>query len=76
MDWRERIVLNPEVLAGKPIIRGTRLAVTFVIELLAQGWTERQILTNYPGVSPEDIRACLAYASEVLSAQKVYPVGA
>jgi uncharacterized protein (DUF433 family) len=76
MDWRERIVLNPEVLAGKPIIRGTRLAVTFMIELLAQGWTERQILTNYPGVSPEDIRACLAYASEVLSAQKVYPVGA
>ena len=76
MDWRERIVLNPEVLAGKPIIRGTRLAVTFMIELLAQGWTERQILTNYPGDSPEDIRACLAYASEVLSAQKVYPVGA
>jgi len=76
MDWHERIVLDPQVLAGKPVIRGTRLAVTFIIELLAQGWTEREILDNHPGVSPEDIKACLAYASEVLSAQKVYPVGA
>ncbi len=76
MDWQERVVLNPEVLAGKPVIRGTRLAVTFIIDLLAQGWTEREILDNYPGISREDINACLAYASEVLNAQKVYPVGA
>jgi len=76
MDWQERIVLKPEVLAGKPVIRGTRLAVTFIIDLLAQGWTEREILDNYPGITREDINACLAYASEVLNAQKVYPVGA
>ena len=75
MDWQERVVLNPEVLAGKPVIKGTRLSATFIIDLLAQGWTERDVLDNYPGISPEDIKACLAYASEVLNAQKVYPVG-
>ena len=55
------------------MIKGTRVAVEFVIDLLAQGWTEADILRNYPGVTRQDIRACLAYASTVLKAQKVYP---
>ena len=76
MDWQERITIDPEVLVGKPLVKGTRLAVTFIIDLLARGWTEAQILDNYPGLTRDDIRACLAYASEVLSDQKVYPVGA
>lgn len=76
MDWEERIVLDPGIIAGQPVIKGTRLAVNFVIGLLAHGWTGREILDNYPGLSHEDILACLAYASEVLDAQKVYPVGA
>jgi len=46
MDWRDRIVIDPEILVGKPVIRGTRLAVEFIIDLLAQGWTEADVLRN------------------------------
>ncbi len=74
--WRERVTLDPKVLVGKPVIRGTRLAVEFIIDLLAQGWTEAEVLRNYPGLTREDIQACLAYASEILHSQKVYPLGA
>ena len=75
MDWRERITVDPEVLMGKPVIKGTRLAVEFIIDLLSQGWSEEDILRNYLGVTVEDIRACLRYAQEVLSTERVYPVG-
>ena len=74
MDWKQRIVIDPDVLVGKPVVKGTRLAVEFVVELLAQGWTEEQVLENYPGLTPEDIKACLQYASAVLHAEKVYPL--
>lgn len=74
MNWKDRIVLDPQVLASKPVIRGTRLAVDFLLELLAQGWTEADIQHNYPGLPHEDIAACLQYASEVLQAEKVYPL--
>ena len=69
MTWQERIVLDPNVLVGKPIVKGTRLAVEFIIDLLAQGWSETQILKNYPGLTHEDIQACLGYASEVLRSE-------
>lgn len=59
----ERIDLDPEILAGKPVIRGTRLAVELILELLAAGQSEKAILTNYPGLTREDILACLSYAS-------------
>lgn len=71
-----RIVLNSSVLAGKPVIRGTRLSVDFVIGLMADGWTEADILRNYPGVSHDDVAACLAYARDVLRSEKVYPSAA
>ena len=74
MDWQDRIVIDPSVLAGKPIIRGTRLAVEFVIELLAQGWDEAEIIANYPGIARDDIQACLSYASAILQAEKIYPL--
>ena len=74
MDWRERIQINPKILVGKPVIKGTRLAVEFVIDLLAQGWTEEQILQSYPGITHDDIQACLAYASAILNAERVYPL--
>ena len=69
----ERIVLDPAVLTGKPVIRGTRLSVDFVIGLMADGWTEANILQNYPGISHNDLAACLAYAHDVLGSEKVYP---
>lgn len=71
MNWRERIVIDPTILVGKPVVRGTRLAVEFIIDLLAQGWAEEEILRNYPGLTREDLQACLSYASEVLRAEKV-----
>ena len=74
MDWHERIIIDPEILVGKPVIRGTRLAVEFILDLLAQGWTEAELLRNYPGLTQGDIRACLAYASATLKAEKVYPL--
>ncbi|HWP60833.1 MAG TPA: DUF433 domain-containing protein [Candidatus Acidoferrales bacterium] len=76
MSWQERIVVDPKILVGKPVIKGTRLSVEFIVELLAQGWTEAQILESYPGVTHEDILACLHYASEILKSEKVYPLPA
>lgn len=76
MDWRERIVVDPKVLAGKPVIKGTRLSVEFVLSLLAEGWTEQPLLANYPRLSDADIRACLAYATEALGEERVYPLPA
>lgn len=62
MTWKTRITLDPDVLVGKPIIKGTRIAVEFVIDLLGRGWTTEQILREYDHLTPEDIQACLAYA--------------
>jgi uncharacterized protein (DUF433 family) len=72
----ERIVLDPAVLAGKPVIRGTRLSVDFIIGLMADGWNEAEILRNYPGLTRDDLVACLAYARDVLRSEKVYPSAA
>jgi uncharacterized protein (DUF433 family) len=68
-----RIVLDPMILADKPVIRGTRLTVDFVIGLMADGWNETDILRNYPGLSHDDLAACLAYARDLLRSEKVYP---
>lgn len=71
-----RIVLDEAVLAGKPVVRGTRLSVEFVIGLMADGWNETDILENYPGLTPEDIKACLAYARDALRTERVFPSAA
>jgi uncharacterized protein (DUF433 family) len=68
-----RIVLDPAVLAGKPVVRGTRLSVEFIIGLLADGWSEAEVLANYPGLTHEDIAACLRYARDVLNSERVFP---
>ena len=74
MNWNERIIIDPGILVGKPVIKGTRLAVEFIVDLLANGWTEDEILRNYPGLTREDIHACLTYASQLLHEEKVYPL--
>jgi len=74
MSWQERIVVDPKVLVGKPVIKGTRIAVEFIGDLLANGWTQEQILENYPNLTAQDVRACLAYASELLHSEKVFPL--
>jgi len=63
MDWRTRIEVNPAVLVGKPVIKGTRIAVEFILELLAQDWPEARILENYPQLKHEDILAALQYSA-------------
>jgi uncharacterized protein (DUF433 family) len=62
------------VLGGKPVVRGTRLSVEFVIELLGRGWSAEHVLEQYPQLTADDIRACLAYAGHTLRAERVYPV--
>ena len=74
LDRQERIVIDPDILAGKPIVRGTRLAVEFIIDLMAQGWTEADLLRNYSGPTHEDVQACLGYAGATRQAEKAYPV--
>jgi len=71
MNWQDRICVDAKVLGGKPVIKGTRLAVEKIVELMAAGWSEQQIIENHPGVSHEDISACLFYASEVLKSERV-----
>lgn len=73
---QERIVLDPAILAGKPVIRGTRLSVEFVIGLLADGWSKTDIVANYPGLSHEDVLACLAYARDRLRDERIFPSAA
>lgn len=72
----QRIVIDPAVLCGKPVIRGTRLSVEFLIGLLADGWTEAEVLQNYPGLTHDDILAALGYAHERLRDERIYPLTA
>jgi uncharacterized protein (DUF433 family) len=72
MTCKERILIAPEVLVGKPLIKSTRLSVEFNIDLIAHGWDENEILRNYPSITREDIHACLFYASDSLKVEQVY----
>ncbi|HXM41223.1 MAG TPA: DUF433 domain-containing protein [Bryobacteraceae bacterium] len=76
MPLSDRIVVDPEVLAGKPVVRGTRLAVELILDLLAAGQSDDELLTNYPGLTREDILACLSYASYLAHEYKAYPIPA
>ena len=72
----QRIVADPSVLVGKPIVRGTRLSVEFLLGLMADGWSEDDIVDNYPGLTRKDLAACLAYARDVIASERVYPSAA
>jgi uncharacterized protein (DUF433 family) len=71
-----RITIDPAILVGKPVIKGTRVAVEFIVGLLAQDWTVEDILKEYNHITREDIQACLAYAHQVLADEKIYPIPA
>lgn len=64
MDYRDRILINPEIRFGKPCVRGTRMTVGDVLSYLASGMSEAQILADFPQLKAQDIHACLAYAAE------------
>jgi len=63
-DWKERISIKPDVCHGKPCIKGTRIWVSLILDLLASGETAEQILQEYPHLTREDIQACIAYGAE------------
>ncbi|RME57335.1 DUF433 domain-containing protein [Candidatus Parcubacteria bacterium] len=70
----ERIVLNPKIMVGKPVIRGTRLTVEYILNLLAHGATTAEILEEYEGLTPEDIQACLLFATKSLGSTVFMPL--
>jgi uncharacterized protein (DUF433 family) len=74
MDWRERIVSDPEILVGKPIIKGTRISVELILGWLANNWSFEQILESYPHITREDILAALAFAADRLHEEDYIPV--
>ena len=72
----ERITLNPKIMAGKPVIRGTRLTVELILNLLAHRATHDEILREYPGITVEDIQACLLFATKSLEDTRFMPLTA
>jgi len=74
MEPMERITIDSEVMVGKPVIKGTRITVQLIVQLLANGATETEILNDYPDLKKEDIKAALLYASECLGREEVIPV--
>ena len=74
MDWRDHIHRDAGILQGKPVVRGTRLSVEFLLELLAAGWSEGEILESYPGLTAAGLRACLAFAAETMREERFYPL--
>lgn len=73
-DLSNRVVIDPEVLSGKPVIKGTRIPVYLIIELLANGITEKEILRQYPALKKEDIKAALLYASKCLENEETITI--
>ncbi len=74
MDWRHHIHVDPKILVGKPVVRGTRLSVEFILSLLAAGWTVDQILENYPTLTPESLRAVFAFAEDLVREESFFAV--
>lgn len=75
MNYRARIVADAKVVAGKPVIKGTRLSVDFILSLLAQGWTESEILENHPNLEREDLRAVFAFVQACLAEEEYIALG-
>ena len=74
MTWTDHIHADPAILGGKPVIKGTRLAVDFVLGLLAEGWSRQQLQDNYPQLTDDALRAVFAYAAEILHDQTLLPI--
>jgi uncharacterized protein (DUF433 family) len=72
MEWQQYIVSDKDVLLGKPTVKGTRLSIDHIVSLLAQGWSEQQILDNYPRLSKESLKAVFAYIYECIQDGLLY----
>lgn len=74
MDWREHIHSDPTILLGKPTIKGTRISVELILELLANGWTHQMLLESYPKLTEENIKAVFAYLKECIEQELYFPI--
>ena len=73
-DSHDRITLDPAVLAGKPTLRGLRISVEQIFRALSAGVPEAELLTDYPDLEPDDLRACYGYAADVIGSERVFPI--
>jgi uncharacterized protein (DUF433 family) len=76
IDWRNYIHSDPAILSGKPVVKGTRLSVDFILGLFAEGWDENQVLENYPNLKAESIKAVFAFAAECMREESLYSISA
>ena len=74
INWKKYIHSNPDVLVGKPVVKGTRLSVEFLLGLMAKGWSEKQILKNYPSLSVESLHAVFAFATECMREESLFSI--
>ena len=74
IDWREYIYSDQDILAGKPSIKGTRISVDFLLGLFEEGWSDKQILDNYPSLTKNSIKAVFAFTKECMSEESLYPL--
>lgn len=76
IDWRKFIHSDPEILLGKPVVKGTRISVDFILGLFSEGWTEHQILENYPTLTKKSLLAVFAFATECMREEALYTIPA
>ena len=76
MNWRDFIHSDAEILLGKPVIKGTRVSVELILELLSLGWTHEQLLESYPALKPEHIKAVFSYLHDCVQQELFFPHGA
>ena len=74
MNWKDHITVDPAILAGKPIIKGTRISVELILDRVADGWTTEDILTSYPHITREDVLAALNFAAELFREERFVAV--
>ncbi len=75
MNWKNRIIVDPAVLVGKPIIKGTRISVELILDRVADGWTMEDMLASYPHITREDVLAALSFAAEIFREERFVAVG-
>ncbi len=75
MNWKDHIEVNPAVLVGKPIIKGTRISVELILDRVADGWTMEDVLVSYPHINREDVLAALSFAAELFKEETFVAVG-
>lgn len=70
LDWRDHITVNPEILVGKPIIKGTRISVELLLDRLGDGWSTEEILESYPHIKREDVQAAVKFTAELFKEER------